>query len=171
MNTGTFTPKIQEILSKVWGPLLTIETQKQYVRSIVLSEDQTICGLFLNHKLIASAGVQYNYSKAFIENTSLTDTCMATHGRFVLEKENRGKGYGKTLIWATVNYINKNIGTEWFGGKINKMNIASIKSDVSCGYDIMYEGNDNVKLAIHINKLKHPKKISNIVYRDISSLC
>jgi RimJ/RimL family protein N-acetyltransferase len=145
-------------------PKATIETQKKYIKRILLSKDQSICGLFLNEELIASAGIQYCYSKAFIKGTSVTDSNLATHGRFVFEEENRGKGYGKTLIWATVAYINRTKGTQWFGGGIKRDNVASIKSDLSCGYEIIHRGSDIVKLAVHVDNVKHPKVVTDIVF-------
>jgi len=54
MNTGSFTPKNKELLSKRWGPLLSVpskyatEIKQQYHNRILIIPDNRAIGLALN---------------------------------------------------------------------------------------------------------------------------
>lgn len=130
---------------------IDLHWQQKYIRDIRLSEFDTICGLFSNSVLVGTAGIQ---------NIKKSET--ATIGIFVFDPELRGKGYGKTLIWSGCYLISYLFGVSSFAAGAKKSNVASWKAFLSCGFQIVGEGKDVLKLALEIGDLRRPDFIDNI---------
>jgi len=133
---------------------LTIKSQKKYINDIINSENNTICGLFINGELIGTAGIQSKFSQLEIPNLS-------SIGIFIFNKNFRGIGLGKTLVWASVYLTNKTLKTKYFIAGMNKDNLPSLNSFLSCGFKIL-SSNRNYKLELSIKNLKKSNKISNV---------
>ncbi len=127
---------------------VTVEKQWEYIKNILLSEKGTISGLFINGILIGTTGVQ-NIEKG----------CLSTVGVFVLEKEMRGKGYGKALIWAACKLTNACCDVDKFSGSMKKINISSYKAFASCGFKTVKEEGGSLHLHLHINDLIKPSLV------------
>lgn len=146
---------IENVPSKV-----TLKSQKQYVNGILTSASDTICGLFMNGSLVGTAGIQLSLSNSFLQNVDVPVKELATVGIFIFNKNNRGKGFGKTMVWAATYLFHKCTGNEWFGAGMEKENIPSYKSFHSCGFHEIFNDKKYNKVLIHISKLKKPELIT-----------
>jgi len=130
---------------------INMEKQKDYVLKKNLSNNDTICGLFINSVLIGTAGLQ-----------NITGNGNTTIGIFVFSSNIRGKGFGKTLVWAScliASYIfNKTI----FEAGMEKDNIPSVKSFLSCGFKIISEDEKYHRVQLYLKNLKKPTFINNV---------
>ena len=63
---------------------VSISSQKKYVKDVLCSKDDTICGLFINNKLVGTAGVQS--SRSFLLSNKVTTEYVATIGIFLFNK-------------------------------------------------------------------------------------
>jgi RimJ/RimL family protein N-acetyltransferase len=140
---------------------LTISKQKKYIKKILLSEGDTICGLFFNRELVGTAGVQS--SNSLLKYIEVPAESAATVGIFLFKKSFRGRGLGKTLVWAATSLFNHSTKVEWFGANMKKRNIPSLKSFLSCGYNNIYENKNEYKVLINYSELIKPDNIKNIV--------
>ncbi len=135
---------------------INMEKQKDYVLKKKLSNNDSICGLFINSVLIGTAGLQ-----------NLTGDGNTSIGIFVFNSNIRGKGFGKTLVWAScliASYIfNKKI----FEAGMEKDNIPSIKSFLSCGFKIINEDERYYKVRLYLKNLIMPAFINNVKIVDI----
>jgi hypothetical protein len=111
-----------EFLEHVPSPL-DQTSQYAYVSHIIDSEEDTICGLFRDEKLIATAGIQNLRPKS----TEITV------GIFVFDPLDRGKGYWKVLVWAACRLSIDALDVSAFWGGMNQKNVRSYKSSISCG--------------------------------------
>jgi len=123
---------------------INLEKQRTYVKKIRSSKNDGILGLFLNGSLIGTSGVQNIMGKGF-----------ATIGIFVFDKEARGKGYGKTLVWASSWLLSQVFDCSQLSAGMEKTNIPSFKAFKSCGYTVLRETDD-----VYIVKLDAPDLIA-----------
>ncbi len=130
-------------------PNVTIEKQREYVRGILLSDKNTICGLFIEDILIGTSGMQ-NIGKG----------CLTAVGMFVLEKEMRGRRYGKTLVWSACKLAKACCDVDDFSGSTKKINILSFKTLTSCGFKTVEEGGASLLLKLNIKDLRKPELVS-----------
>jgi len=117
----------------------------EYVRRIRLSESDAICGLFSKTILVGTAGVQSISWEG--EDT--------TFGILVLDKESRGKGYGKTLVWATCYLLNALFGICRFGAGAEADNAPSVRSFLSCGFVVADSNQGKCRLEMNFPNLKN----------------
>ncbi len=108
---------------------ISLEKQKAYVKKIRASKNDAIFGLFVKGQLVGTSGVQNIKGPGF---TSI--------GVLVFDKDERKKGYGKTLVWASAYLLSQTLGCSQFSAGMEKTNIASFKTFKACGYDILKEG-------------------------------
>jgi len=132
---------------------LDIPWQRAYVRRIRLSRSDAICGLFSKTGLIGTAGIQ-SISRGGDDTT---------FGIFVLDKESRGKGYGKTLVWATCYLLNSLFEIRHFRAGAESANIPSVFSYLSCGFVVTDSNQGKLRLEINSEHLKKPDFIDNIL--------
>jgi len=132
---------------------LDIEWQREYVRRIRLTEFDAICGLFAKTSLIGTAGIQ----------SVSREEKGTTFGIFVLDKESRGKGYGKTLVWATCYLINKLFGIRRYRAGAEPANASSVRSFLSCGFVLSDSKQGKCRLEMNFTNLRKPEFISNIL--------
>lgn len=130
---------------------IDLQWQRNYVLSIRESKRDTICGLFVNSKLIGTSGIQ-----------NIKQGEWATLGMFVLSPEDRGKGYGRLLVWASCYFINHLFSVDNFKAGVKKSNDASWRSFKSCGFQIVDERQDAYTLALLFMELKTPEFIKDL---------
>lgn len=139
---------------------VSIVSQKKYINETLRSKSDTICGLFLNSELVATAGVQLSFSKSFLQYIDVPIDKVATVGIFVFNKSYRGIGLGKVLVWAATHLFHECAQTEWFGAGMEKENVPSLKSFLACGFDQVYQNEKNQKVLLNISELKKPESIT-----------
>jgi RimJ/RimL family protein N-acetyltransferase len=130
---------------------IDIQWQRNYVLNIRESKWDTICGLFVNSKLIGTSGIQ-----------NIKRGEQATLGIFVLSSEDRGKGYGRLLTWTSCYFINHLFSVDSFKAGVKKSNDASWRSFKSCGFQIVHERQDAYTLMLTIVELKTPEFLKDI---------
>ena len=138
---------------------ISISKQKKYINDILGSKDNTICGLFINNKLVGTVGVQS--STSFIKYIKYPVEYVAVMGIFVLNKSYRGRGLGKTLVWASTYLFHDSTQTEWFGAGMKKQNIPSLKSFLSCGFKCVYEDAQRCHVLLKYSGMIRPHFIYN----------
>ena len=134
---------------------ITLKKQQDYVYKIAKSKSDIICGLFINSKLIGTAGIQ----------NLLTDK-KPTIGIFIFHKDKRGKGLGKTIVWSGSYLINQSIGIKHINANMDKNNIPSLKSFLSCGYKIIEKNKSEYWVGIDDKNLLKPTFINNCILVD-----
>ena len=138
---------------------VSISSQKKYINDILYSEKNTICGLFINNELVGTAGVQPSIK--FLQYIEVPVKFVAAIGIFVFNKSYRGKGLGKTLVWAATYLFHNSNQAEWFGAGMAIENIPSLKSFLSCGYRKIYEDKEYYKVLLNYTELMKPKFIKD----------
>ena len=138
---------------------VSISNQKNYIKKTIKSKNGTICGLLLNDTLVGTAGIQLSFSESFLKNIANDVDELATVGIFVFNNRYRGIGLGKVLVWSATYLFNYCIKTEWFGAGMEKENIPSYKSFLSCGYQEAFSKDKYYKVMINISDLKKPESV------------
>ena len=133
---------------------ITIEWQKKYVNELLVSEVKTICGLFVDGKLIGTATV-----KKIKKSKTIT---IGIIGIFIFDISSRGKGFGKLLVWCSCYLAHHSTALNIFGAGMEKNNIASLHSFLACDFIIIDENDKYYNVEVNIDKLLKPKKINNI---------
>jgi predicted GNAT family N-acyltransferase len=86
---------------------VSVSSQKKYLKDILYSKDDTICGLFINNKLVGTAGIQS--STLYLQYIEEPAKFVATIGIIIFDKNYRGMKLGTTLVWAATylyhNYV------------------------------------------------------------------
>jgi RimJ/RimL family protein N-acetyltransferase len=131
---------------------IDMQWQQKYIENIWLSPADTICGLFINSKLIASAGIQ-----------NLNSDKATTIGIFVFDEKSRGIGYGKTLVWASCYLSNNCCNVNYFEAGMERTNVPSLKSFLACGFKIIDKNEKNYKVGLKIDKLQKPNFINKVI--------
>ena len=130
---------------------INLEKQKEYVKKIRLSKDDGMFGLFVDGDMVGSSGVQ-----------NIKGPGYTTIGIFVFDKNDRGKGYGKILVWASSYLLSQTLGCSQFSAGMKKKNMASFKSFKACGYTILKETEDAYILKITASDLMAPDGIDGV---------
>ena len=138
---------------------LTIDKQREYVKSILDSDHATICGLFLDGRIVGTAGIPL--STLFLEYIEAPIEAVVTVGIFVFNRKFRGIGLGKTLVWAAVYLFHKYTQINLYGAGMAKSNIPSIKSFLSCGFRQIYEDDKSCKVLLNYSELTAPEFITH----------
>ena len=144
---------------------VSISKQQKYIQEILLSEGDTICGLFINNKLVGTAGIQS--STLFLQYIEVPAKFVAMIGIFLFDKNYRGMKLGTTLVWAATYLYHNCVQVEWFGAGMEKENIPSLKSFLSCGYRKIYEDKENCKVLLNYSELTKPRFIKDITIREV----
>lgn len=127
---------------------INIRWQQDYIKKIIISKENTICGLFVNNVLVGTAGLQ-----------NLNKDKSVTLGIFVFDNKFRGKGYGKTLVWSSCYLSHNAIDVSNFSAGMEKNNIPSLKSFLSCGFTIINENEEYYKVSLSIENLQKPSNL------------
>ena len=141
---------------------VNISNQKKYINDILNNENDTICGLFLNGDLVGTVGVQRSFSEPFLRNLDVQVMELATVGIFIFNKKFRGMGIGKAMVWAATYLFYKCTTVEWFGAGMERGNVPSYKSFLSCVYNKVSNNKKYFKLMAHIKDLKMPNIIKEM---------
>ena len=144
---------------------VSISKQQKYIQEILLSEGDTICGLFINNKLVGTAGIQS--STLYLQYIEVPAKFVATIGIFLFDKNYRGMKLGTTLVWAATYLYHNCVQVEWFGAGMEKENIPSLKSFLSCGYRKIYEDKENCKVLLNHSELTKPRFIKDSTIREV----
>jgi len=144
---------------------VSISKQQKYIQEILLSEGDTICGLFINNKLVGTAGIQS--STLFLQYIEVPAKFVAMIGIFLFDKNYRGMKLGTTLVWAATYLYHNCVQVEWFGAGMEKENIPSLKSFLSCGYRKIYEDKENCKVLLNYSELTKPRFIKDSTIREV----
>jgi len=136
-------------------------SQKKYIKDIINSKNDSICGLFFDGELVGTAGIQLSLSESRILDTVAQKAKLVTIGIFVFNKSYRGMGLGKTLVWAVTYLFHNFTKSEWFGAGMEKENIPSLKSFLSCGFKQVYEDEENYKVLLNYSGLIKPEFIKS----------
>jgi RimJ/RimL family protein N-acetyltransferase len=129
--------------------------QQEYIKNILSSDFDTICGLFVNSKLIGTSGIQ-----------DIRKDGSTTIGIFVFEEQLRGRGYGKTLIWCSCSLLSTCCRITKVAASVKKINIPSLKSFLSCGFEIVKENTDSYLLQLRCENLIQPNIINNVSFEN-----
>jgi len=144
---------------------VSLKWQQDYVRDILQSPCDTICGLFSDAGLLGTSGIQ-NVSPGGIANRSIKlaigSTYNCTFGTLILDKESRGKGYGRILVWSSCYMATKCGGVRVITAGQKKSNIAAIKSVLVCGFKIKEEIPDAINVELQTGELVKPEGISDV---------
>ena len=127
---------------------------KKYINELISSEIKTICGLFIDGELIATATVKK------IENSE--DVTWGAIGIFIFDTSFRGKGLGKLLVWCSCYLAHKSIALNIFRAGMEKKNISSLRSFQACNFMNIDENDKYYNVELDINNLLEPKNIYNI---------
>lgn len=138
---------------------VSISNQKYYIKNTIKSKNSTICGLLINDTLVGTAGIQLFFSESFLKNISNDIDELATVGIFIFNNRYRRIGLGKVLVWSATYLFHYCIKTEWFGAGMEKENISSYKSFLSCGYQEVLNEDKYYKVMINISDLKKPELV------------
>ena len=144
---------------------VSISKQQKYIQEILLSEGDTICGLFINNKLVGTAGIQS--STLFLQYIEVPAKFVAMIGIFLFDKNYRGMKLGTTLVWVATYLYHNCVQVEWFGAGMKKENIPSMKSFLSCGYRKIYEDKENCKVLLNYSELTKPRFIKDSTIREV----
>lgn len=137
------------------------QKQREYIRNIVRSADDTICGLFVDGILVGTAGIQNLFGEKSIEVVDgVSFNC--TVGIFVFSKSSRGKGYGKTLVWAACTLANQSVRIEKFEACMQKVNLPSLKSFIACGFIVVKENSTSYQVSLESQRLLQPAIIAGV---------
>ena len=139
---------------------VSISNQKKYVKDVLCSKDDTICGLFINNKLVGTAGIQL--STLYLQYIEVPVKFVATIGIYLFDKNYRGMKLGTTLVWAATYLYHNCVQVEWFGAGMAIESIPSLKSFLSCGFRPVYEYKGNCKVLVNISELIKPKLIKDV---------
>ena len=107
-------------------------SQKKYIKKIILSKNNIICGLFINGTLVGPAGIQFG--KPFFDFVQTPYEHVTSIGIFIFSEEFRRMGLGKTLVWAATFLSYHSFKEVNFGAGMLKNNTPSFKSFLSCGF-------------------------------------
>jgi RimJ/RimL family protein N-acetyltransferase len=153
---------------------IDIGWQQSYIKKVLLSPCDTICGLFLDSALIGTAGIQ-NLTVAGIVPRAIEMavgyTCGCTIGIFIPGEISRGRGYGKTLVWAACYLANNCGGVEAFEASVKKNNVPSLKSFSTCGFKVTKEGADGVNIEVKIGELVKPAFVERVAIEGDDRSC
>ena len=144
---------------------VNIVSQKEYIKDIRCSNYRTICGLFINSELVGTAGVQL--STSFLRYIEVPAEYVATIGLFLFNKNYRGIGLGKTLVWAATSLHHDSIQAEWFGAGMATDNISSLRSFLSCGFKKIYNNDESYRVLLNYSDLKKPRFIKDEAYNEV----
>ena len=147
---------------------VNVSSQKKYINDIPLSKGDTICGLFINKKLVGTTGIQS--SILFLEYIDNPPEYVATVGIFIFNNSYRDMGLGKVLVWAASYIFHNFTQSEWFGAGMEKENITSLKSFLSCGFQLINENNEGFSVLLNISELKKPIIIDNVRIQKLKKL-
>ena len=129
----------------------TIASQRAYVRYVDESESDAICGLFMDSELVGTSGIQ-----------NIAENSVVTFGIFVFQSKNRNRGLGKTLVWATSYLLSNAYGIERCEAGMEKSNLASLNSFLSCGFKMVRNNGKNHWVALDTENLHQPEFITNV---------
>ena len=146
--------------------MFSISSQKKYVKDVLFSKDDTLCGLFINNKLVGTAGIQS--STLYLQYIAVPAKIVATIGIFLFHKNYRGMKLGTTLVWATTYLYHNCVQVEWFGAGMEKENIPSLKSFLSCGFNQVYNDVVNCRVLINYAELTKPEFIKYETLQDVN---
>ena len=145
---------------------ISLTAQSDYVARILESPDGLLMGLFVEGELVGTSGIQM-FGKPCQEGIS-SDASYATMGVFVFNLSDRGKGYGKAMIWAGVYLLNSTLKMNSFRAEMEKQNIPSFRTFLSCGFRKYEEVGSTFKLSLMIDQLKKPAFITDISVSSLS---
>ena len=97
---------------------LSLLEQSTYVARILESPNDLLMGLFVKGELVGTSGIQ-TFGEPCQEGIS-SDASYATMGVFVFDPSDRGKGHGKTMIWAGVYLLNSTLKMSIFRAGLKK---------------------------------------------------
>ena len=144
---------------------ISVPEQSAYVARILESPDDLLMGLFVEGELVGTSGIQ-TFGEPCQEGIS-SDASYAAMGVFVFNPSDRGKGYGKTMIWAGVYLLSSTLGIGTFRAGMERQNIPSFGTFLSCGFRKYEVIGSAFKLSLMIDQLKKPAFITDI---SVSSL-
>ena len=144
---------------------ISLTAQSDYVARILESPDGLLMGLFVEGELVGTSGIQ-TFGEPCQEGIS-SDASYAAMGVFVFNPSDRGKGYGKTMIWAGVYLLSSTLGIGTFRAGMERQNIPSFGTFLSCGFRKYEVIGSAFKLSLMIDQLKKPAFITDI---SVSSL-
>jgi RimJ/RimL family protein N-acetyltransferase len=136
---------------------ITVEFQKNYVREIMTSQQNAICGLFVNGQLKGTSGIQ---------SLKRNGSQPATMGFFVLDPNERGRGYGKAMIWAATTLATVECHINRMEAGLLLDNTPSLKAFLSFGFELMSESNGTGRVGMDAKNMKMPKHVENVQIVD-----
>ena len=111
-------------------------------------------------KLVGTAGIQTDTNFNKVIDKPLVS--IATIGILIFNSEYRGLGLGSILVWASIILADNCIGVQWFGAAMDKCNLKSLRSFLSCGFRKIHERGNHVRVLLEFQELIKPCSIKNI---------
>lgn len=139
------------------NPSITLSMQKAYVDNVFQSSDQYLIGLFVDEILIGSTGMQISSWQRELEMVE------ATMGILIFGEENRGRGYGKVLVWAGTYLMSLVEKIFVFQAGIESSNERSMRTFKSCGFQVAGPYLEGVMMELNIGDLKRPETVSQVL--------
>ena len=96
-------------------------------------------------------------------------TSNCTIGIFVLDHIMRGRGYGKTLVWASCYLCCLQVGITHFEAGALKQNTASLKAFLGCGFKISEQNEVRATLELDVIELVQPESVKRVVFEENSN--
>jgi RimJ/RimL family protein N-acetyltransferase len=139
-------------------PSISLSDQKEYVDNVTQSSVRFLNGLFVDGILVGSSGMQISSGQAALESIE------STVGIIIFEEENRGKGYGKVLVWAGIYLMSLVEGIHVYRASILSANERSMRTFISCGFQVEPSMTEEaLSIAeLNISDLKRPEIISQV---------
>ncbi len=132
---------------------LDIDKQKEYVESILNSSNDILLGLFEQDEIIGTSGVQ-----------NLIFGGPSSVGVLVIGSRRRGAGFGKTLVWSACSYVSYYFGQREFLAGVRKDNSASMRTFVSCGFEVCEDNGEAVFFSADAANIIKPDIIESVQY-------
>ncbi|NQT72706.1 MAG: hypothetical protein HQ553_08035 [Chloroflexi bacterium] len=114
--------------------------------------------------MIGTSGIQ-NMGNDRTSNRSIQlavgSTYDSTLGILVLDPKSRGKGYGKTLVWASCYLVSQCRSIEAFKASVKGDNAPSLQSFLTCGFRIEAENAASYNVGLALGDLLKPEFIND----------
>ena len=143
---------------------LSVSGQKKYINDMIVSEGDTICGLFLNQELVGSTRVQLTTD--FSEYVDDPEDYVAAIGIFFSIEITETSAWVKLLSgqWR----VSSTIPLRLIGlVRDRQQNISPLKSFLSCGTRKVYEDKEILRVLLHFYELMKPDCITDEVIREV----
>ena len=138
---------------------ISFQSQKRYINNILYSKNNIITGFFIKGNLVGTSGIQISNNNEYFHQLKQN---IFSIGIFIFDKNKRGMGFGKILVWASLFLHHYCFGSDIYFAGMNIENIPSLRTFLSCGFKINYKNEDLYFVSLKYDNLIQPKNVLNI---------